>query len=420
MSPLENSNRQIVRKRTPTTFGDPSNLATVGAVCRVLSDMVTDIRSDGPWQAVEYEGYKPLKIVDLKVNMLGKVYGPAWSGGRPANGLLRIITEDGIEGWSSDISPDLADVFVDMARELLIGRDALARERIWHDFLMWQRLFKPPKELRGAIDIALWDIAGKFHNLPVWRLLGACRDKVPAYTTQGGTGGPENKRIDHYVNFALKAQADGFLGSKDHCHGGPEFMINLAEVLRDAVGPDFHLMHDAVQYYDLKEAIRVGRALEKHDFTWFEEPLRDQDFLSLKKLREALGISVVAGENFPHHLHSYAQMLAMGAVDGIKPPVTSGGITETQKLAHMTHAFGAVMHVQLGGSMWGFASIHANGGIENMVLLEVHESFKTRKHPAVRNYLEQSEGYVKMPEGPGLGVDLDWDVIEEDTIEVIE
>ncbi len=382
--------------------------------------MVTDNRSEGPWQAAEYEGYDPLPIVDLKVNMLGKLSGGSDSNGRPTDGLLRIITEDGVEGWCNQISRDTAHVIVEMFREHLIGRDALARERIWHDMLMWLRLGWPPKELRGAVDIALWDIAGKHLGLPIWRLLGACRDKVPAYRTQGGTLGPEGKTVEHFLKHALQAQADGYLGSKDHCYGGPEFMINLAGELRNAVGSDFHLMHDAVQYYDLKEAIRVGRALEEHNFRWFEEPLRDQDFLALKQLREAVGVPVVAGENFPHHLHSYAQMLAMGAVDGIKPPVGSGGITETQKLAHLTHAFGAAIHVQAAGPMWGFAAVHANGGIENMVLLEVHPAFKDQTHPALRNPREQIGGYVKMPEGPGLGVDLDWDVIEEDTIEVIE
>ena len=380
--------------------------------------MVTDIRSDGPWQALDYEGYDPLPIVDLKVNMLGRLSG--MQNGRPSDGLLRIITEDGIEGWCNGISVDTAIVIVKDFREHLIGRDALDRERIWHDMLMWLRMAWPPKELRGAVDIALWDIAGKHLGLPVWRLLGACRDKVPAYTTQGGVHAPEGTTIEHFVNFALKAQADGFLGSKDHCNVGPDFMIKLAEVLRDEVGPDFHLMHDAVQYYDLNEAIRVGRALEENGFTWFEEPVRDQDFRSLKKLREAVGVPVVAGESFPHHIHSYGQILAMGAVDGIKPPVGSGGITETQKLADLTNAFGADIHIQAAGPMWSFPAINANGGIENMVLLEVNTALKDQTHPALRNPLEQIGGYVKMPEGPGLGVDLDWDVIEEDTIEVIE
>ncbi len=382
--------------------------------------MVTDRRSDGPWRPAEYEGYDPLPIVDLKMHVLGKLSAGSESCPRGADVLLRIITEDGPEGWSTNFSIDTAHVIAGHFREHLIGRDALARERIWHDLLMAQRLHHLPKDLRGAIDVALWDIAGKHVGQPVWRLLGACRDKVPAYTTQSGTLGPEGKSIEHFVEFARQAQADGFLGSKDHCFGGPEFMINLAGVLREAVGHDFHLMHDAVQYYDLKEAIRVGGALAEHDFLWFEEPLRDQDFIGLKQLREAVAVPVVAGENFPHNLHSYGQMLALGAVDGIKPPVASGGITEVVKLSHLTHALGTAIHVQCGGPMWGFAALHANGAMENMVLLEVHSSFGLHHYPALKNPLKQIDGYMHMPEGPGLGVDLDWDIIESDTIEVIE
>ena len=128
----------------------------------------------------------------------------------------------------------------------------------------------------------------------------------------------------------------------------------------------------------------------------------------------------MAGEYFPHQLHSYAQMLAMGAVDGIKPPVDfTGGITELLKLAHLTNAFGATIHVQAKRHMWGFSSVNVNGAIENMVLLEVHPPFENHTHPAVRNPLKLSDGYVKMPEGPGLGVDLDWDMVENETTEVI-
>ena len=137
-------------------------------------------------------------------------------------------------------------------------------------------------------------------------------------------------------------------------------------------------------------------------------------------MREALGISVVAGEYFPHQLHSYAQMLALGAVDGIKPPTGAGGITEIIKLAHLAEAFGATIHVQAGDTMWGFAPLHANGGIENTVMLEVHPPFEDQIQPALRNPLVVEDGYVKMPEGAGLGVDLDWDVIDDATMEVIE
>ena len=377
--------------------------------------MVTDNRSAGPWQPVEYEGYDPLPIVDLKVHMLGFDKGVG-----KRDGLLRIMTEDGIEGWCNLIDPEMAHVITGPFRDYLIGRDALAHERMWHDNLMRERLLWPPKKLRGSIDVALWDIAGKRHGMPVWRLLGACRDKVPAYRTQSGTMGPEGKSMDHFLEFALRVKEEGYLGSKDHCYAGPKFMIELAGKLRDAVGPDFHLMHDAVGYYEHKEAVRVGRALEEYDFTWFEEPLRDHDFIGLKKLRDTLEIPIVAGEYFPHHLNSYAQMLALGVADGIKPYVEMGGITEMLKLAQLAYSFGVSIHVSATTPMWGFSSLHVNGAIENTVLLEVHPPFEAYTNPAVRNPLKVSDGYVEMPEGPGLGVDLDMEVIESETTELIQ
>ena len=375
--------------------------------------MVTDHRSAGPWQPVEYAGYDPLPITDLKVHMLSEPDSDK------RDGLLRVITEGGIEGWSNGIDTETARLITTQFRAHLCGRDALARERLWHDLVMLERLTWPPKKLRGAIDVALWDIAGKYHGLPVWRLLGACRDKVPCYRTQSGTMGPEGKSMDHFIDFALQVKEEGYLGSKDHCYAGPKFMIELAGRLRDAVGPDYNLMHDAVGYYDLKEAMRVGRALEEHNFKWFEEPLRDQDFIGLKQLRTALQIPVVGGEYFPHQTHSYAQMLALGAVDGIKPMVDTGGITEIVKLANLTYAFGATMHVSAHDHMWGFSSLNANGAIENAEILEVHPPFTTHTNPALKNPLKLADGHVEMPEGPGLGVDLDWDMIEAQTTELI-
>ena len=181
---------------------------------RVDDTMVNDNRSAGPWQQVEYEGYEPLPIVDLKVHMLGES-----ESGKP-EGLLRIITDEGIEGWCNTIDPETARVITTQLREHLIGRDALARERLWHDLLMLERLTWPPKKLRGANDVALWDIAGKRLGLPVWRLLGACRDRVPCYRTQSGTLGPEGLTKDHFIQFALQVKEQGCLGSKDHCFAG--------------------------------------------------------------------------------------------------------------------------------------------------------------------------------------------------------
>ena len=117
--------------------------------------MVTDNRSASPRQPVVYDGYDPLPIVDLKVHML---IDPG-SGKR--DGFLRVITEGGIEGWSNGLDSETAWLITTQFRECLIGRDALERERLWHDLVMLERLTWPPKKLRGAIDIALWDHCGQ-------------------------------------------------------------------------------------------------------------------------------------------------------------------------------------------------------------------------------------------------------------------
>ena len=360
--------------------------------------------------------YKPLKITDLKVHMLRGTPKSIY----PSSGILRIITGEGIEGWCNDVTEDMARLLQGSLREVLVGRDAMAREQLWHEMLHWERFKWLPRGLRGSVDIALWDIAGKKLGQPIWRLLGACRDQVPAYKTQSGTFGREGQRVDHFIQFALKAKAEGYLGSKDHCYAGARFTMDLARELRAAVGPGFHLMHDAVQHYDVADAIRVGRVLEKYDFDWLEEPLRDQDYIGLKKVCDALDIQVIAGEYFPAQLHGYCQMLALGAADGIKPsPQESGGITEMLKLAHLAEAFGATVHVSTGTNMWGFSAAHVNGGIKNSPIMEVHPPFEQGTHRAVKNPLRVEKGYVKMPEKPGLGVDLDWSVIEAETEVVI-
>ena len=286
---------------------------------------------------------------------------------------------------------------------------------------MLERLTWPPKKLRGAIDTALWDIAGKRHGLPVWRLLGACRDKVPAYRTQSGTMGPEGLRKDHFLDFALQVKEEGYLGSKDHCYAGPKFMIELAGELRDAVGPDFHLMHDAVGFYDVKEAIRVGRALEEREFTWFEEPLRDQDFSGYKHVRDALEIPVVAGEYFPHQLHSYAQMVAMGRR---RRPQAGDRHGRNHRDAQArpadfrlrSHPARVGARATCGGSPRSTSTAPSRTGPCWRCTPPSRPTPTRRSGTPCR----MSGGYVEMPEAPGLGVDLDWDAIEDMTVEVIE
>ena len=119
----------------------------------------------------------------------------------------------------------------------------------------------PPQPVRGYIDVALWDLAGKVTNLPVCRLIGGFRDRIPAYKSGGNL--PETEA---FVQDTVQAKTEGFWGYNDHCYHSVEGMIQVAQAVRAAVGPEFYLMHDAVQQYTYTEAIRVGRALEAQDY----------------------------------------------------------------------------------------------------------------------------------------------------------
>ena len=211
-----------------------------------------------------------MKITDLKIHL--------------PLGLLRIQTDAGIEGLSDGCGATCAEFIQQVYRPELLGHDPYHREVIWQRLMHLERLRYPPSNVyRAVVDNALWDLAGKAAGMPLWKLLGGYRDHIPCYRS-----GPDLETVDEYVEDALRVQALGFKGYKDHCWRGPAVMIAVARALREAVGPDFHLMHDAVQVYNYNEAVKVGRELERQQFTWFEEPLRDFDYLGLTEaLRHA-------------------------------------------------------------------------------------------------------------------------------------
>ena len=214
-------------------------------------------------------------------------------------GLLRILTDTELEGWCMGVGEDTARQIQSAYRNVLIGQDPLVRERLWQELVHLDRLRYLPQTVRAYVDVALWDLAGKATDMPVYRLIGGFRDKIPSYKSGGNLSD-----IGAFVKDALQAREEGFWGYKDHCNLGVDEMIKVAQAVREAVGPEFYLMHDSVQQYTYIEAIRVGRALQEQNYYWFEEPLRDFDLMGLKKLSESLDIPIAAAEYLPGTLYS--------------------------------------------------------------------------------------------------------------------
>ena len=260
--------------------------------------------------------------------------------------MLRVRTRDGAEGYSFGGSPATAAA----ATRLIGGTDAMHREAIWYKLLRAQRIERHALDDRGlsAIDCALWDLAGRMVGLPVYKLLGAARDKLPAYASTmcgddipGGLDTPES-----YAAFAAACKAKGYTAFKLHtwmAPYGPDLQRDIAAcaAVRDAVGPEMKLMLDPHHDYTREEALYLGRALEELDYYWMEEPMDEHSTSSFVWLTENLTKLQICGPETAHgQMYTRAEWIVRGASDISRVGVNDvGGITPSMKVVHLCEAF---------------------------------------------------------------------------------
>ncbi|MFH1568166.1 MAG: enolase C-terminal domain-like protein, partial [Gemmatimonadota bacterium] len=210
---------------------------------------------------------------------------------------LRLVTDGGFSAWAGFGSGFSGEELLWKGREfaariapLLVGVDAFDREYLWQRLWYAQRFFYTGRQVVDLVDRMLWDLASRWARLPIYKLLGAARERVPAYRNIGGD------TVDELVADARRAVEEGYVGCKDHSYRGVKGNTELARALRAAVGDGFLLLHDPVESYTYPEAVRIGRQLERLDYTWIEEPLQDYDLLGLRKLCASLDLPVLVLE----------------------------------------------------------------------------------------------------------------------------
>ena len=331
-------------------------------------------------------------------------------------GLVRIGTDAGVEGHAfvgSAYGPADADAafITGPLKGLLIGEDALARERIWQGMMRRGR----GQMLRavGAVDVALWDLAGRAAGVPVHRLIGSCRSKVPAYASSAVLDSPEA-----YAEEAVRHKETGWTAYKIHPPAIPEEDIRICEAVRRAVGDDFRVMLDSTWSYDYPEALRVGSAVEELGFYWYEDPLADDDLYNYVKLKERLRIPIMATELPPAGPTSYAPWVMSRATDFLRGDVAvKGGITSCLKTAHLAEAFRMNYEVHHGGnSLNNVANLHLIMAIQNCEYFEVLLPDAVQKHGLAEEIVVDGEGLVHAFDGPGLGAEIDFDLIERNQV----
>ena len=365
-----------------------------------------------------------MKITDVTVTMfrweglpaIGYL-GLARKAGEPSElGLVSIKTDEGVEGLSflgkaTTGTPADAQALIKFLKPLLIGQNPLDRERL--NEAIWRRRRMAGIPAIGAVDVALWDLAGKVANLPIHRLLGSFRDKIPAYASSDHLPSPE-----HYAEQALKFKAMGWHGYKLHPPSQWQKDIKACEAVRKAVGDDYPLMLDSTWIYDYAEALKVGRAIEEMGFYWYEDPLSDQDIYNYVKLKQKLDIPIMATELPVTGFDSYAIWLTQKATDYLRGDVAiKGGITTMIKTAHLAEGFRLKYEIHAGGnSTNNLAGLHVEMAIRNC---EFHEILLPAEHADYGLHNEitvDKEGYIHAPTGPGLGAEFNFDLIKRQTL----
>lgn len=373
-----------------------------------------------------------MKIVDILASNLTIPYPgevrPAWQPGLVTTShnftLVRIRTDEGITGIGGT-SGHSAGTIATQVKPYLIGEDPFATERL-------ARIYRSAGSGIWCIDMALWDIIGKAAGLPLYKLWGHYRTAVPAYASAVEMGTPESR-----AELALHYQGLGFTAMKLRLHN-EQMADDLAfvDAAKKATGGRMRLIVDANQAtslpcpepgvrWDYRRALHTARELEARGVLWLEEPLSRYDFDTLIRLREATDIAIGGGEK-NQGLHEFRWLIERGVYDIIQPDCAmSEGISQLRKVAAMAELFkrGFVPHHSMSGI--GLAAVvHLACTFPGPSWIEVMyepttrtiESFQQLGGILTSRIWIDGAGNVSAPEGPGLGVTIDEQMIARYTV----
>ncbi len=335
--------------------------------------------------------------------------------------IVRLHTDAGISGVGEvDSSPLAVKGAIDGPfshnitsglKHLVIGEDPFEIERIWHK--MYQRNVYAGRRGIGihamsGIDLALWDIKGKALGLPVWKLLGGgFHRRIRAYASSlfGATPAETCERGKRFVDLGFSAVKFGWepMGRDE------ETDIALVREARRGVGEKADLMIDAGLCYDAKTALQRVRRFEEYRIFWFEEPLAPDNYEGYRRLSQATSVRIAAGEEESER-RSFTDLMDKGKIDVVQVDLTRcGGITEGLKIASLAadrglpcvnHGFTTYINVA--------AALHWLASIPNSFIMEyVAEEGTALREAITRQSFRVVDGFVAVPEEPGLGVHLD-------------
>jgi D-galactarolactone cycloisomerase len=377
-----------------------------------------------------------MKITQVRAHVLrSKLEQPfsfsqGWVSSRGAT-LVEVQTDDGITGWGEALCqglqpPEIAAAAINHAlKDLVVGQDPLQPEVLWHRIYHYTRDYGQKGAVVGAIsaiDIALWDICGKARNTPVAKLLGGMfRTRVEAYAT----GFYRIKGKGEAPRLAQEAEghaAAGFRAMKIKLGFGIADDLAVMRSLRD-VAKDKELMIDTNHAYGVAEAIRLGRELEDMGWRlrWYEEPVVQEDLEGYAEVRRALATPIAGGEN-EYTGFGFKQLFAQRCLDVAQPDICiAGGFTGCRHIVALAHAHGVQVNPHVWASAVGQAAslqliaaipVANHSLFPSDILLEFDTSSHPFRNELTSHPLQQKDGWVEIPQRPGLGITVSPDVIK--------
>jgi len=383
--------------------------------------------------ASQAAGIKPGDLPDLAIKQV-KVYvlesrKSEGGGGDRYDHIAAIVTNSGIEGnytlaeryWHPNWNNQ---GWLEYAKGVLPGRSVLELPALTSQWAPTKRRVGQ-SSYASAIDNCLWDILGKAVGLPVYQILGAYRDRVLAYGSS-----QHHSSVEEFVTEVKECKAQGFKAYKVHPPWEPvsdgryqhdyKLDIEVARAVREAAGDHFFLLMDPVGVYTRQEAMAVGRILDELHYVSYEDPIPTKDIDGLVELCQALDVPVTIGE-FLASPYSYGEYIRRGALDEVRFVVDNiGGITGGMKVAQLAETF----NMQCQPHNWGNAFDHAvhfhcELAMPNNVWFEMTLPQGSGDRVYIKDHIRIApDGHVHAPTKPGLGYEIDRDVLDRMTIRI--
>lgn len=371
--------------------------------------------------------YLKLKITDIKTtvvasHMEGHSENPyVGRENRPSNPrqliIVQVYTDEGIIGIGIHAHSSPASLFEatleTVIKPLVIGEDPFYVERIWDK--MYRSTYRYGRKgvvigVISSIDIALWDIIGKSLNTPLYKLLGAYRDKVPVYASGGY----------YRLHNDVESLADQISGWVKEGYTTVKFKLGQNDVnsdiarvkaVREAIGPDVKLMVDALGRWNTPyNAIKITKQLEKYDLCWLEEPVPSENHEARAMVRRAFPTIPIATGEEQATRYGFLEMISANSVDIVMPDAcVCGGVSELRKIANLAAAHDLLVAPHRSTEV----NVHLAASIPNLFMTESFPMNTPVYWDVWKDKYEIKNGLITVPNRPGLGIELDEKAVEK-------